>query len=147
MTPAQQSALAGLVGRPLTVGEVSAIDPHLETRNDVAIAAILSKGRIKHGPTRIGSGTVVAVMNGRGGDFLDAVEELGKTNRDIYWGMDPVRRGEFDNSVPQARAWLETLKGLIPGFDTELSMLSMVGAIADPIPFERVSAKLNEVQP
>lgn len=45
MTPAQQSALESVAGRPLTPVEIVAIDPYLADRNDVQIAAILSAGQ------------------------------------------------------------------------------------------------------
>jgi hypothetical protein len=45
MTPQQQTALEGLVGRALTEAEVEQIDALLPARNDDAIAAILSVGR------------------------------------------------------------------------------------------------------
>jgi hypothetical protein len=45
MTPAQQTALEGLVGRDLTATEIVSIDPLLPDRNDVQIAAILSAGQ------------------------------------------------------------------------------------------------------
>lgn len=45
MTPAQQTALEGLVGRSLTAEEVTAIDAHLPNRRDDLIAQVLSAGR------------------------------------------------------------------------------------------------------
>lgn len=40
MTPAQQTALESLAGRPLSDDEIAAIDPLLPERNDVAIATL-----------------------------------------------------------------------------------------------------------
>lgn len=47
MTPAQQSALEGLLARPLTLAEIGDIDPLLDpnNRNDVAITAIINDGQ------------------------------------------------------------------------------------------------------
>lgn len=143
MTPAQQSALAGLVGRALTAVEVSAIEPHLETRDDVAIAAHLSAGRVKHGPTQIGPGTIVAVMGDQGGRFLDEITALGETDRTVYWGMDPVRRGAFDLSVKPARDWIATLQRDLPQYATRLGWLLMLGVVPDPIHYNTVSDALN----
>jgi hypothetical protein len=60
MTPAQQLSLEGLISRELTGDEIAEIDPLLPDRNDVAIAAILSAGRVKTQPTPIGIGTVLS---------------------------------------------------------------------------------------
>lgn len=56
MTPAQQAALEGIVGRPLTPDEIAQLDPLLEpdARNDVAITAKLQTIRTPiHVETRI----------------------------------------------------------------------------------------------
>lgn len=45
MTPAQQSALEAVVGRPLSAEEVATIDALLADRNDVEIAAVLTAGQ------------------------------------------------------------------------------------------------------
>jgi len=45
MTPAEQSALQGLAGRPLTDAEMAALPALVAARNDVAVAALLSTGR------------------------------------------------------------------------------------------------------
>jgi hypothetical protein len=147
MTPEQQTALEGVVGRQLVAADIAAIEAHLEVRNDVAIAAALSLGRVKHGPTQIGPGTVIAVLGDpRGGLFLDAVEELGKTDRTVYWGMDPVRRGALDLQVPAARAALVVLKPKLPDFADDIDKILAVGVVPDPIPFGAVSDALNKAE-
>ena len=45
MTPAQQTALETVAGRPLTALEITALEPFIESRNDVEIAAILTTGQ------------------------------------------------------------------------------------------------------
>lgn len=61
MTPAQQSALEGLLFRPLTLAEIGDIDPLLDpnNRNDVAITAIVNAGL----PDVVGSITVEQVFS------------------------------------------------------------------------------------
>jgi len=146
MTPAQQTALAALVGRALTAGEMSAIEPHLSIRNDVAIAEILSIGRTRHSATQIGTGTIMVVFGERGGAFLDAVEALGQTNRNVYWGFDPVRRGVLDLAIPAGRAQVTALKTEMPDYAVDLDRLLQVGAVADPIHFDAVSRALNTAE-
>jgi hypothetical protein len=55
MTPEQQAALEGVVGRALTPQEAEQIEPLLDpdNRNDVQIAAILSAKRWRYGPVRM----------------------------------------------------------------------------------------------
>jgi len=147
MNASEQAALEGLIGRSLTADEVGAIGPLVLARNDVEAAALLSAGRTKHGPTQIGIGTVVAVLGDpRGGKFLDAVDVLGETDRTVYWGMDAVRRGVLDLSVPAARGSMTTLKEKIPEYVGEIDLLLQVGVVPDPISFDRVSAALNKAQ-
>ena len=47
MTPAQQTALTGLMGRELTQAEIDALSPLLDpnNRNDVAITALINAGQ------------------------------------------------------------------------------------------------------
>lgn len=143
----EQDALEGLAGRSLTVDEIAALAPLVAVRNDVDTAALLSIGRTKHDPTQIGIGTVVAVLGDPvGGEFLDALDALGETDRTVYWGMDPVRRGVLDLSVPAARASLTALKEKMPAYAEHIALLLQVGVVPDPIPFDRVSAAINKAQ-
>lgn len=146
MNASEQLALEGLIGRSLTADEIAALGPLVQVRNDVDTAALLSAGRTKHGPTQIGIGTVVAVLDPRGGELLDAVDKLGQTDRTVYWGMDAVRRGVLDLSVPAARASLTALKEKLSAYADDIDLLLQIGVIPDPIPFDRVSAVLNTAQ-
>jgi hypothetical protein len=147
MTPEQKAALEGLVGRELLPAEITQIDQIIGIRNDVAIEAILSAGRTVHGSTQIGPGTVIAVMGDpRGGRFLDAVQELGVEDRTVYWGMDPVRRGSLDLSVPAAVTSLIALKGKLPEYAVDIDKLLLVGVVRDPVGVNRVSDALNKAE-
>lgn len=146
LTQAHIDALTLLVGRELTPGEVDALGPLVAIRNDVAIASLLSIGRTKHGPTQIGTGTIMVVFADHGGAFLDAVEALGKTNSNVRWGFDPVLRGVLDLSIAAGRTQLELLKEELPVYATDLDRLLQVGVVVDPIFFDAVSRKLNIVE-
>jgi hypothetical protein len=146
LSTAQIDALAGLAGRALSGPELSELAPLVEIRNDVAIAALLSVGRVKHGPTQIGPGTIVAVMGEQGGAFLDELTALGETDRTVYWGMDPVRRGAFDLSVKPARDWIGTLQRDLAQYATSLDWLLMLGVVPDPIHYNTVSHALNQAE-
>src|SRR5438874_5994248 len=99
MTPDQKAALEGLVGRSLTDEEVTNIQPLLDVRNDVAIAALLSVGKTKLVPCMVGYGTVMecfAFAGLSGGGFLDAIVTLGENDRDVGWAVKLLDRGALD---------------------------------------------------
>jgi len=143
MTPAQQTALVALAGRALTSDEVAQIEPLLVARNDVAIAAVLSSGRQRLRSMLAGPGTVVVAMAPHGGACLDAIDALGETNRDVYWGMGPLHRGDFDLGGVSEQAWLDKLAALLPDFAEPLQQLKAVGYADDPIHYTAVSEALN----
>jgi len=146
MTPEQQIALESIVNRPLTEDEIAAIEPHLVNRNDVAIAAVLSAGRTRLMSIEVGVGTVIAVMKPNGGAFLDAVDALGQINRDVYWGMDSLRRGVFNPGLESAQGILNDLKKALPQFASELEKIKNLGRVSDPLSFNAVSAALNKAE-
>ncbi|KQQ90381.1 hypothetical protein [Massilia sp. Leaf139] len=88
----------------------------------------------------------MVVFGTRGGAFLDAVEVLGATDRNVYWGFDPVRRGVLDLGIPAGRAQLARLKDEMVEYAADLDKLLMVGVVADPLQVEVVSRTLNEVE-
>ncbi|WP_312548170.1 hypothetical protein [Massilia sp.] len=146
MNDAQINALTSVAGRVLVTSELDALAPLVAIRNDIAIAALLSTGRTRHGPTQIGSGTIMAVLGDRGGPFLDAVEELGATDRNVYWGLDPVRRGVLDLNIPEGREQLARLKPKLPEYAADIEKVLAVGVVPDPIPFDTVSRALNAAE-
>lgn len=172
MTPAQQSALAGLVGRALTAGEVSAIEPHLAVRNDVAIAAILSTGRVSLFPRTITArGVRAAVPIVAAVRFLQLLRDLEGLTEAPAWltailtamGVPEADRFAYLDTLGCAHAWLQQEAGVDLGSPTTRSMLDLLAASnpplygacvatlkslaerSDPIPFALVSQKLNEV--
>ena len=136
----QLAALPDLVGRELTDAELAALPALLDARNDVAIAALLSVARVKHGPTQIGPGTIVAVLDEAGGALLDDLQALGQTDRVVYWAMNPINRGAFDLSVPAARASLVNLKAKMPSHAASIDTHRHD-------PEDRVGAGSNPVRP
>lgn len=146
MTPAENQALAGLAGRALTADEVHTLEDLIVTRNDVAIAVKLSEGRMKHGSTQIGPGTIVAILGDAGGALLDDLQTLGQTDRAVFWAMNPINRGVFDLSIPAARASLASLKGKLPSHAGHIDTILQIGLVQDPIQFWQVSVELNKAQ-
>jgi hypothetical protein len=143
MTPAQQLSLEGLISRELTGDEIAEIDPLLPDRNDVAIAAILSTGRVKTQPTPIGIGTVLAVMAPSGGEFLNALESMGATDANVKWALKMIEQQTFDVGHPVTRAQLEAFAGAAPEMAAAVGALLAVAEVADPIHYNAVSDVLN----
>ncbi len=143
MNQAQQSALEGLISRSLTVDEITAIDLLLPERNDVAIAAILSTGRVKTQPTPIGIGTVLAVMAPSGGEFLNALESMGASDANVKWALKMIEQSTFDVGHAVTRAQLEAFAGASPEMAAAVGALLAVAEFADPIHYNAVSDALN----
>lgn len=143
MTPAQQAALEGLAGRPLAAQEYVDIDALLPARNDVAIAAILSSGRVTTQPTPIGIGTVLAVMAPSGGDFLNALEAMGAVDANVKWSLKMIEQASFDVGHPVARAQLQAFAAAQPPLAPAIAALLAVAEQPDPISFNAVSDALN----
>lgn len=143
MNNAQQTALEGLSGRALTQEEIAAIDVYLPDRNDVEIAKLLPP-KVEIVPTEIGVGTILAVFNGLGGQFLDALEVAGQTNRDIHWLLQGViLRGVFDAGNTASRAGMQQLAVAVPTFAEGIAALLKLAERSTPINFNAVSDAMN----
>ncbi len=143
MTPAQQSALEALVGRALTAIEIAAINPLLPERNDVAISSVLSSGRVRVEPRRVGIGTILATMRPNGGAFLDALEQLATTDSTVKWTLKLIEQSNFDIGLPATREELTAFATEHPALTANIQALLAVAAIDDPIHYNAVSDALN----
>ena len=143
MTPAQQSALEAVAGRALTADEIAAIDPQLPARNDVAIAAVLSVGRVRVEPKRVGIGTILATMRPNGGAFLDALEQLAATDSNVKWTLRLIEQSNFDIGLPATREELTAFAAGHPALAANIAALLAVAEISDPIHYNAVSDALN----
>lgn len=125
----------------------AALDPEfaalVQARNDVAIAAALSVGRTKLVPTEIGAGTILAALGEGGGAFLDALVEIGESNRNVYWTMDLIRQGRLRIDLPATRAGMHGLAAAAPSLAPAVTALLTLGYESDPIDVGAVSAALN----
>jgi len=145
MTPQQQAALESVVGRALTEGEITAIDPLLDwnNRNDVEIAAILSAGRTRLKSREIGIGTILGVLAPNGGEFLDALETLGASDANVRWLLKLIERGAFDAGLPSSRAQMTAYAQAVPALADGINALLALGIEQDPIQFNAISDALN----
>ena len=147
-TTEQIAALESAAGRTLLESEIALIDVYLPQRNDVAIAAILSAGRVKLVTTEIGIGMILAAFGGQGlgGQFLDTLETVGTTNRDMHWMIKgPIQNGVFDASIAVSRAGLQALAVQFPQFADGITALLALAERPDPIHYSAVSDALNGV--
>ncbi len=139
MTPAQQAALESLVGRALTADEQAAIEPYLEARNDVAIAEVLSAGRVKPVPTDVGNGTILETIGLDAGNALLDVLNQAAEFRHVKPLLEQGRL-RVDSALVRA-----TLDGLVPAVLTaeQAQALKALAEHPDPIHYNAVSDVLN----
>lgn len=137
MTP--QQIRAAIEARP----ELQVLASHGATQ---AIADVLSVGRTKPRRTELGTGTTLAAFNGLGGQFLDTLETIGQTNRDIHWLLQgTILRGVLDTGDAATRAGIQVLmnaQGMTP-FVPGLQALLDMGVEPDPVTHTEVGAALQ----
>lgn len=145
MTPAQQAALETLAGRVLTADEITAADALLDpdSRNDVALAALISAGRTKHVPTELGVGTVLATLGPGAGAWLDAITAVGEQNRDVYWALTLLHKGTLRIDMPATRSQMESLAQAVPALADGINALLGLCMAPDPVAQADVSRALN----
>ena len=146
MTPEQLTALQSLAGRTLTQAEVDALTPPVGVRNDAGIAAVLSVGRTRLQATEIGTGTILALFEGLGGQFIDTLRTIGQTNRDVHWLVEgTLLRGKFDAGDPASRFGIQdmianpAMAPFVPGMNALLAR----GIGPNPVSTPEVSNALN----
>ena len=140
MTPAQQTALESVVGRNLTAAEIAAIDPLLPDRNDVAIAEILSVGRVTVRPFEIGNGLVLATIGLTSGNAL--LDML--TSQPDFRHVKPLlEQGRLDLSSALVRAALDGFAQVGVITQAEADAIKALAEIPNPIHYNAVSDALN----
>ena len=142
MTPAQQTALESLAGRPLSDDEIAAIDPLLPERNDVAIATLLPP-KVSIGSTPIGIGTILAARAPNGGAFLDALESLGQTDSNVKWALKLIEQSNFDVGMEATRQQMQAFAQAAPDFADGIGALLATAERSEPIHYNAVSDALN----
>lgn len=144
MTPAQQTALEGLVGRPLTAQEITTIDAHLPDRRDDLIAQVLSVGRVRVQKTLGGIGTVLETLGPEAGAaVLDGLEAIKAGNAAVKWAWFLIERGELDFGSSATRGMIDQLVagGALPAGAG--AALKAVAEVPNPITVNQVSDALN----
>lgn len=142
MTPAQQTALESLAGRPLSEDEIAAIEPLLPERNDVAIAALLPP-KVTVQSTPIGIGTILAVLAPSGGAFLDALESAGVSDPNVKWALKLIEQSNFDVGMEATRQQMQAFAQAAPSFADGIAALLATAERSEPIHYNAVSDALN----
>ena len=140
MTPAQLTALEAVAGRSLTEAEQTAIDAFLPDRNDVAIAEILSVGRVTVRPFEIGNGLILSTIGLTSGNAL--LDYLG-TDATFRHVKPLLEQGRLDVSSVLVRGALDGFAsaGLIT--QGEADALKSLAETPNPIHYNAVSDALN----
>ena len=140
MTPAQQTALESIVGRSLTADEITSIDPLLPDRNDVAIASILSVGRVSLRPFEIGNGLVLATIGLASGNALLDTLSSGADFRHV---KPLLEQGRLDISSAVARGALDGFAQAGVITQAEANAIKALAETPNPIHYNTVSDALN----
>ena len=146
MSPEQQSALEGILGRQMNQSERDSVAPLLdyENRQDVEIAALLSSMRAPRIVSRmIGIGTVLACMAPEGGEFLNLLEELSSVDANVKWALRLIDQGNLDVGLPVTREQFITYKDSMPQLAEGITKLLAEAEVPDVVDFNKVSDALN----
>lgn len=143
MTPAQQSALEALVGRPLTADEVA----HAEARNDGLLAATLTYDEIVS--REIGRGAILAAMRPNGGLFIGTLRDIGATrprteqSANVEESVGLIDIGQFDVGMAATREQLLVFADSNPSMAADIQALLDLAKVRRTVPLDQVSAILN----
>lgn len=151
MTPQQRAALEALAGRALTTDEQAAIDTHITPlgRNDAAIAAIVSAGRVRVGTvsTAVFSSWAAktgmrAVIEDKAVTAGDPLRSSALSLRDVCTGGASGIRLDYSDNQAMLAAWVAL--GALSTANRD-SLLALATS-ADPVPVEAVVAALNAAE-
>lgn len=138
MTPAQQSAIEDVVGRPLSAAEIDQIAPLVSEGNVQAIAEIVSIGRKKLVPTECGAGTILEVLGITAGNaLLDVIYNM----PEFRYVKPLVEQGRLRLDSPLTIASLQALVGTVLT-QAQADALKARAELPDPIRREQVTAAL-----
>ena len=125
----------------ITLEQIQALDPALvASRDDGAIAAALSVGRIKVVQKLGGIGLVLETLGPEGGaTLLDALQGQTATVPALKWAWYLIERGELDFGSAATR-------GMINALITEpaKSLLLAVAEVADPVSSAQIEVAMKD---
>lgn len=120
---------------PADIRAAIAADPALQALvpDTVAVASALSEGRTRLKSTEIGVGMILATLAPDGGTFLDDLNAVGQTDRNVYWVMDLLRQGRFDIGMTASRAMMQQLAVVYPQLAAGFEQLLPLGEESDVV--------------
>lgn len=157
MTPEVIAALQAMVGRALTTEEQAALAPLVAARNDVAIAALLSVGRVRVESRMLSERGVLSALGSEAGDaMLTALEGItspdalpmplrsnyGAIRRAVSW----LKGDGVDVGDPLTRGMLDALAATGVIQVASAAAIKRLAERPDPLPFGSVSDALNKAQ-
>lgn len=128
----------------ITLEEIYATGLSLDDHG--AIAGALSVGRTRVQPTPIGIGTVLAVMAPMGGQFLNALEQIGQSDANVKWALKMIEQATFDVGHPVTRAQLAAFAQAAPEMEDGIAALLAVAVVPDPVSSQDVTRALEGVE-
>lgn len=117
----------------------------IASRNEVAMAAVLSVGRTKVVPCQIGIGTVLATLGSSGGQFLDGMVALGASDRNVYWAMKLLEGSILDIGMQATRTQMQALADANPGIAPAIAALLALAVEPNPVSAFEVAVALEGV--
>lgn len=103
---------------PQEIRDAIAADPALQALVPDTVALSwrpVFSGNKELASKKIGTGTILAAFKGVGGKFLDLLEQVGATDRDIHWLLHGnILRGDFDVGEEDSQDGLAKLIAAMP---------------------------------
>lgn len=128
----------------ITLADIQATGIDLASRNDAAIAAALSVGRVRIEKRLIGIGTVLDALGPEAGaEVVDRIEALAVASKPVKWGFFLLQRDNLDVALPSVRAQFDELAAAGVMTQAQADTLKALGQVADPVPVNDVSDILN----
>lgn len=162
MSPAEQSALEGLLGRPLTQAELDQLTPcfGFETRNDVVITALLSGWRTRIVPTLVGEGVVSNAIGVPDGPvFMRSLRLAAEAELPAEATTEEVVQkalveeawrhlcsGTLNLGLPAVRTKIDAMVGVLPFTQEQADAVKALAVAQHPFALREVSWALNDAE-
>lgn len=115
--------------------QIQSLDPALvSSRDDAAIAAALSVGRVKVQPKIGGIGLVLETLGpDNGAELLDSLQVMSATIPALKWAWYLIERGELDFGSPATRGMIDVLVDNGAINESVGAALKAVAEVPDPV--------------
>lgn len=160
MSPEEQTALEGILGRQFDLGEVELLTPCFghEMRNDVEITAILGRIRTRVVPTLVGEGTVSNAIGPVAGPVFmralrliastdlppDATNEQIAQQATLEEAWRHLQAGTLDLGLPSVQDRINSLAGVLPLTQEQADAVKALAIKPWPPNLREVSWALND---